>query len=153
VGSTKQIIKKGADMNIIAITGRLTADAVIRFVGEKRVANFSLAHNEKWKDKSSEWRERVSFFGVSQFGISEKLANNLVKGQEILIEGKLVQETYNDKKTGNEVKQVKIQAARIQLMNKAKESAPAQPQFSDAGEEFEMIKDDERSGEPDGIPF
>ena len=74
-------------LNEVKITGRLTDEVnYTRFEGEKNgsVAEFTIAHNRRWKPKEGEdWRESTSFFRVKAYnGLAEKVKEKL--GREIL---------------------------------------------------------------------
>jgi single-strand DNA-binding protein len=89
-------------LNEVRITGRLT-DAVSykKFEkGEKggSVAEFTIAHNRRWKPKeSNDWKENTSFFRVKAYnGLAEKVKDKFRKGDFILVEGRLREETWED---------------------------------------------------------
>ena len=89
-------------LNEVRITGRLT-DAVsyTKFEkGEKGgcVAEFTIAHNRRWKPKESEdWKESTSFFRVKAYnGLAEKVKEKFRKGDFVLIEGRLQAESWEN---------------------------------------------------------
>jgi single-strand DNA-binding protein len=87
-------------LNEVRITGRLT-DAVsyTKFEkGEKggSVAEFTIAHNRRWKSKESDdWKESTSFFRVKAYnGLAEKVREKFRKGDFVLVEGRLQEDTW-----------------------------------------------------------
>ena len=65
-------------MNII---GRLTRDAEIHTTPqEKQVVNFSVAINDRYRNKQGECIEQTSYFDCS-YWISPNVAKILIKGQ------------------------------------------------------------------------
>jgi len=92
-------------VNKVILVGNLGKDPEIRtFPNGGRVANFSIATEESWKDKSSgerksrtEWH-RVSITNDALVGIVERY---LVKGAKVYIEGQL--ETRKYQKDGRDV--------------------------------------------------
>ena len=69
----------------------------------------SVAINKSWKDKATdEWKEKVSFIDCQQWGDrGEAIATRCDKGMQVLIEGDLEQQRWEDKETGaNRSKQV-----------------------------------------------
>ena len=46
------------DVNKVILMGRVGQDAEVKEVGENKVAKFSLATSESFKDKSGEWQEK-----------------------------------------------------------------------------------------------
>ena len=92
-------------VNKVIIIGNLGRDPEVRsFPSGGRVANFSVATSESWKDKASgERRERTEWHRISVLndalvGIVEKY---LKKGSKVYIEGQL--ETRKYEKDGRDV--------------------------------------------------
>jgi single-strand DNA-binding protein len=91
-------------LNKATIIGNLGKDPEIRSTGNSRVANFTVATTESWKDKNSgEKRERtewhkVSVFGDGLVGVVEKY---LRKGSKVYIEGQLQTRKWKDQ-NGND---------------------------------------------------
>lgn len=85
--------------NKVQLIGNLgNAPEVKTFDGGKKMARFSVATNENYRNAKGEkvtetqWHNLVAWGKVAE--IAEKF---LVKGKEVAIEGKLVNRTYNDK--------------------------------------------------------
>lgn len=75
-------------LNRTLISGRLGKDAE-HTPGDKERLKFSLAVTESWKDQQGQWQERVDWIDCTKWGKSAKLAEKLVKGRYIIVEGKL----------------------------------------------------------------
>ncbi|MFD2248916.1 single-strand DNA-binding protein [Pseudochelatococcus lubricantis] len=92
-------------MNRVILVGRVGKDPEVRsFNNGGRVANFSLATSERWKDKATgerkektEWTNIV-VTGDGLVGVVERFVR---KGSQIGIEGKLQTRKYQDR-DGNE---------------------------------------------------
>lgn len=92
-------------VNKVILVGNLGRDPEIRsFPNGGRVANFSIATSESWKDKASgerkertEWH-RISVTNEALVGVVERF---LKKGSKVYIEGQL--ETRKYEKDGREV--------------------------------------------------
>ena len=88
-------------VNKVILVGNLGKDPEIRtFQNGARVANFSIATSESWKDKTSgerkektEWH-RVSILNDNLVGIVERY---LKKGAKVYIEGQLETRKWTDK--------------------------------------------------------
>ena len=88
-------------VNKVIIVGNLGKDPEIRsFQNGGRVASFSVATSESWKDKTSgerkektEWH-RVSILNEALVGIAEKY---LKKGSKVYLEGQLETRKWTDK--------------------------------------------------------
>ncbi len=93
-----------ADLNRASLMGRLGQDPEIRNTqnGEK-VANFSLATGEQWKDKNTgEKRERTEWHRVVIWGPLARVAEQyLKKGARVLVEGNIRTRKWQDQ-SGND---------------------------------------------------
>jgi single-strand DNA-binding protein len=97
-------------MNICIIKGHTTRDVEIRYLPNgTAIGSFGVAVNRKWKDPDGNQKEEVSFFDVEAWGkTAETVAQWFRKGSPILITGRLKQETWDDKQTGQKRSKVKI---------------------------------------------
>lgn len=88
------------DLNRASIFGRLGKDPEIRLTqsGEK-VANFSLATTDKWKDKhSGEKKERTEWHNIIVWGsLASIVESHLKKGSRVYVEGELRTRKWLDK--------------------------------------------------------
>lgn len=88
-----------ADLNRASLMGRLGKDPEIRTTqsGEK-VANFSIATGEKWKDKNTgEEKERTEWHNVVVWGALAGVAEKyLAKGRRVLLEGNIRTRKWQD---------------------------------------------------------
>lgn len=93
-----------ADLNRASLIGRLGKDPEIRSMqnGDK-VASFSLATGEKWKDKASgDEKERTEWHQVVVFGpLVRVIEQYLEKGKQVFIEGAIRTRKWQDKE-GND---------------------------------------------------
>ena len=82
--------------NKVNLIGRLGAQPeVVTFDSGKTLARFNLATNENYKDKKGEWVESTQWHTINTWGkTAERVKQHLTKGQEIILEGKLVHQTY-----------------------------------------------------------
>jgi single-strand DNA-binding protein len=68
-------------------TGRVTADAEVREVkNNKKVTNFTVALNKRWKDKEGETHEKVAFVDCA-YWTNSGVAEFLTKGVIVEITG------------------------------------------------------------------
>ena len=79
-----------SDMNVVGLTGRLTADPESTQIGENSVANFSIAvHDFKGGE------EFTNFFDLSAWGkLADTVSQYLTKGRWVTVRGKLRHETW-----------------------------------------------------------
>lgn len=92
-------------VNKVIIVGNLGRDPEVRTMqsGDK-VANFSVATSERWKDRNSgEMQERTEWHRVVIFGRTAEVAEKyLRKGSKVYIEGQLQTRKWEDNQTGQE---------------------------------------------------
>ena len=114
------------DLNKIFLIGRLTRDPESKMLPSgTAVANFGLATNRYFTDKSGEKQQEVEFHNISTFGkIAESAAQYLKKGGLVLIEGRIKTRSWNDKE-GNKRYTTEIIAERLQFGPRS--DAPVQP--------------------------
>lgn len=121
------------DINVVTLSGRLTNDAQFRQFNDGGIINFDVAVNRTQKGADGQFTNVASFFNVSY---SSKGAANFVtylkKGTQVMISGSLVQDTWEDKQTGQKRSAVKIRANDVMLAgggnNQNSQQGFAQPQ-------------------------
>ena len=75
--------------------GHLGKDPEIRTIESGKVASFSLALTEKWKDRNGERQEKTTWINCSVFGLKAEVIEKYVKkGHKIYIEGKISIDSY-----------------------------------------------------------
>lgn len=85
--------------NKILIVGNLGRDPELRYTPQgDPVCSFTLATNEKRKDKSGELQDHTTWFKVTLWGKkAEAAAQYLAKGRPVYIEGRLRVEEWTDR--------------------------------------------------------
>lgn len=84
--------------NKVIIVGNLTRDVELKYLPSgSATATIGLASNRKYKKQDGEMAEETCFVDVKLFGRTAEIANQyLKKGSQILIDGRLNYETWND---------------------------------------------------------
>lgn len=97
-------------MNIAIVKGNLTRDPELKYTPKgTAVCSLSIAVNEVWNDDQGQKREKVHFFDITAWGKRAETVNQYFhKGKPILVTGKLQQESWDDKETGQKRSKVKI---------------------------------------------
>jgi len=105
--------------NSVTIVGNLTRDPEVRYIPNgTSVADAGVAVNRRWKDAEGNPREEVDFFDVTVFGkTADALGQYAKKGDPILFHGRLSQDRWEDKETGNPRSKVKIIAQSMQFLS------------------------------------
>jgi single-strand DNA-binding protein len=85
-------------VNKVILLGRLGKDAETKFTTTGiSISKFSLATNRSTKDQASgEWKELTDWHNISVWR-TEHIANFLLKGKQVYLEGRLETRSYDDK--------------------------------------------------------
>ena len=116
------------DLNMVALIGRLTRDAEMRFTnGGMAIASFSIAVNKR-KKNGDQWEDEAHFFDCTLFGkAAESIEGWLKKGKQGAVQGELRQSRWEQ--DGQNRSKIEIVANSVQLLaspgdNKMDPSAP-----------------------------
>lgn len=81
-------------------TGRVTANAECKAVkGDKQVINFTVAINQRWKNKAGEKQEKTAFIDCAYWRNSG-IAEYLTKGAVVEIQGWMEAQAYQSQTKG-----------------------------------------------------
>ena len=85
--------------NKIILVGNLGRDPELRYTAQGTpVCSFSMATNERRKDKSGEMQDQTTWFRVTLWGRQAETASQyLTKGRPVYIEGRLRVEEWTDR--------------------------------------------------------
>ena len=85
--------------NKVKLIGRLGVEPeLVKFETGRTLARFTLATNENYTDKKGEWHELTQWHTINAWGKLADLVQKLLKkGQEVIIEGRLVNQSYETK--------------------------------------------------------
>lgn len=105
------------DINNSILVGRLTKDAELSYTNAgTAICRMSIAVNESVK-KDGEWVDDVSFFDLNLWGSrAECLEPYLKKGQQLIAEGRLRQERWENE--GQKRSKVILNIRKIQLIGR-----------------------------------
>lgn len=89
-------------MNILIQKGNLTRDPETRYTPKgTAITQFGIAVNRRWKSEDGQIKEEVTFTDWQAWGkTGETIAKFFKKGDPIICEGRLAQEEWQDKQTG-----------------------------------------------------
>src|SRR5208283_3670188 len=109
---TRQVTKGPvmASFNKVILAGNLTRDPELRYTPKgTAVARITLAVNRTYTAEGGEKKEEVSFVDVDVWGRqAEVIAQYMKKGRPLLIEGRLKQDTWEDKNTKQKQSKLKV---------------------------------------------
>lgn len=126
--------------------GNTTADAEVRYTdGGTAVANFTVAINEKWKDKDGNPKEKAEFIKVVAFGrLAEVCGEYLKKGKQTYVSGSIQTRSWD--KDGEKKYMTEIKANVVQFLSSKGEKTEQQHEDPDVAPEVGIDEDSD-------IPF
>ena len=120
-------------MNNLQVLGRIATEVKLE-VSQSGVKymRLNIVYNKNVKI-NDEWQQKSHFFPCSAFGyVAEKIANHFKKGDRILINGALEQNTYTDK-DGNVQSKLAIMIDEVDIIEpKPKSEAQANQEATHA---------------------
>jgi single-strand DNA-binding protein len=148
-------MKNKMSINKVILVGICGKDPEIRQTKDgKEIASFSLATNEKWKEKSTgEQKEKTEWHNISVFGGIVGIVKNYVKkGSKLYIEGKLQTDKYEKDGVEKYTTKIVIQGfnSTLQLLNKIEDGGISQ-HSKDKGNGYQQQEEEEF--ESDSVPF
>ncbi len=113
-------------VNKVILIGNLGKDPEVKYTqAGMAVAKFSLATNERYKDKEGQWQDRTEWHNVVAFQrLAEIVGEYLKKGGKVYIEGSLRTSSWDDKETGQKKYKTEIVANDLVLLSGRGEGAP-----------------------------
>lgn len=142
-------------INQVILMGRLTRDPEARTTSTgKTVVSFSLAVDRASQDDSAD------FFDVTAWEkLGELVMQYLAKGRRVLVQGRLRQDSWDDKETGKKRSRVEVTATDVTFLDgpsgDSGSAAPAStPSASNKKSEDVVIQDiDDKPIDLSEIPF
>lgn len=113
-----------ASYNKVIIAGNLCRDVELRYTpGGAAVTEVTLAVNSTRFDKKLDKKiEECSFVDVTMWGRTAEIAGEyLSKGSNILIEGRLQEDQWDDKETGKKRSKLKVVAENMTMLGSKKD--------------------------------
>ena len=123
-------------MNLVIIKGNLTRDPELRYTPNGTVVcDLGVAVNHKWTNGDGEKKEEVNFFDAQAWGkTAEVICEYFKKGKPILLQGRLKQDQWKDKATGENRYKIKVVVDRFEFCGEGKAASGEAPQRSSRAE-------------------
>ena len=111
-----------ANANKVILIGNITRDLELKYTPSgQAVVDFSVAINRRFKDQTGQVQERADFIPVEAWGKQAELIKQyLGKGSSVYVEGRLQQDSWEDKNDGTKKTRLKVVAQQIQFLDRAK---------------------------------
>ena len=89
-------------VNKVILLGNLGKDPEVKYTPSgMAIARFTLATNERFKDKEGNWQDKTEWHNLVAFQrTAEIVGEYLKKGRTVYVEGKLQSSSWEDKETG-----------------------------------------------------
>ncbi len=109
-------------INTVTISGNLTRDPQLRgTTSGHSVLNFSVAVNDRRKNKEGEWESYPNFIDCVVIGKRADALNKILeKGMKVCVTGKLHYSSWEDKDTKKTRSKVGVTADEVEIMVKPK---------------------------------
>ena len=115
----------GKSVNKVTLLGNLGKDPEVKFTPQGTpVAKFSLATNERYKDKDGNWQDRTEWHNIVVWQrLAEIAGEYLKKGGKVYIEGRLQTRSWDDKTTNQKKYMTEVVASDLVLLGGRGEGA------------------------------
>lgn len=146
--------------NKITVVGNLGREPELRYTPQgSAVCNFSIATNEKKRDKSGEFQDVTTWFRVTLWGKqAENASKYLTKGSPVYIEGRLRVEEWTDR-DGNNRYTLEVQGTDMQFLGGGARNedfasdSGSEPEYSNTRSTATPTSPTSGGGSDDDIPF
>jgi single-strand DNA-binding protein len=119
-----------SDINVVTIRGRVTRDPELRSLPSgQSVASFTVANHRRFKNKEGELNEETNFVDCEVFGqTAETIANHAKKGRNLFILGRLRQDKWEDRETGEKRSKLVVKVEDFNFADSPPDRDQSQPQ-------------------------
>jgi single-strand DNA-binding protein len=148
----------------ITIIGNLGKDPELRYTPQgDAVCDFSVAVNDRKRDKAGEWQDITTWFRVTFWRKqAENASKYLTKGRQVYVEGRLQLEEWTDR-DGNNRQTLAIQGSELQFIGDRSVDERASNSTSESDNNFadnispqkadKITNDSSSAPTDDDIPF
>lgn len=103
-------------MNEVRLIGNLTRDAELRYTSSGQpVTRFTLAINERFRNKSGAQQEKVHFVDINVWHFLADSCSSLKKGDAVLVSGRLVNDSWTDQE-GHKRYNTRVEGSRVEYL-------------------------------------
>jgi single-strand DNA-binding protein len=112
-------------VNKVILVGNVGKDPEVRYTPSGTpVAIFSLATNEKFKNRNDEWQERTEWHSIVAWQrLAEIVGEYVAKGSKVYVEGKLQTSNWEDRQSGERKYRTEIVARELLLLGRRDQSS------------------------------
>ena len=121
------------DFNKVIVMGRLARDPDVRFTPNKqKVVRFTICTGRQWKNKSTgETQSHTDFINTTAWGGTADIIERYTKkGSQVLIEGRISTNDFDDPKTGQHRWVTEVVAENIVLLGSGRRDDEGSSEYS-----------------------
>ena len=109
----------GKSVNKVILVGNLGKDPEVKYTPQgTAVAKFTLATNDRYKDKEGNWQDRTEWHNITAWArTAEIVGQYLKKGSKVYVEGSLRTHSWDDKQTGQKKYMTEINVNDLLLLS------------------------------------
>ena len=140
-----------ASFNKVTLLGNLTRDPQVRYLPNgSAVCDVGLGLNRTWFDKTTQQKkDEATFVDVTLFGRQAEIAGEyLQKGRQVLIEGRLKLDTWQDKESGQNRSKLKVVCENLVLVGGRDQGGGQQRESSPADSFYDTPASQPEEGDP-----
>ena len=148
-----------ASVNKVILVGNVGRDPELRYTQSGQpVASFSIATNERFKDRDGNWKDRTEWHRIVAWArLAEICGEYLRKGSQVYVEGRIQTRDWEDKE-GNKRQTTEVVALSMQMLGRRGEGGGAMMGGSDdsqvrGGGDDPLAQASGGGGADDEIPF
>src|SRR3954462_6085629 len=136
-----------ANFNRIVLVGNLTRDPQLKYLpSQMAVVEFGMAVNHKFRTRDGQDREEVLFIDCACFGKGGEIINTYChKGGQLLVEGRLKYDTWEDKQGGGKRSKHSVVVDNFQFLGGGREGGGAPQSFEGGGDESQQQRPPQRA--------
>jgi single-strand DNA-binding protein len=141
-------------VNKVTLLGNVGKEPeVITFENGNKVAKFSLATSESYKDKADVWQQKTEWHNITVFKPSDRICG-LTKGSTLFIEGKISYGKYTTK-DGVEKYFTEIIASNVKVIGGAKSNVEGSitQGLAQQQQQTETVTEQQQDTYQDDLPF
>jgi single-strand DNA-binding protein len=142
-------------LNEVVVVGNLTRDAELRYTPSgSAVTRFSVAVNERYRDRSGNDQERTHFVDVNVWRDLAEASGELAKGDPVFVKGRLVNDSWSDKE-GNRRYTTRIDGSRVEYLTRGPGAGGTgtRPESQNQGVQASQLDIDEEFPPEEDLPF
>jgi single-strand DNA-binding protein len=142
-------------VNKVILVGNVGKDPEVKYsTSGTPIAKFSLATNERFKDRNHEWQERTEWHSIVAWQrLAEIVGEYIAKGSKVYVEGKLQTTNWEDRQSGERKYRTEIVARDLLLLGPRENSGGDQQSPTSNDNEDQRFQAGSGESADENIPF